>query len=153
MFKNNKISILIALFVAENIVILFLFGMGVINLNLGKNVAGVYRLATLQAQDSQEFTPMEGVEILKIFADGFWISPAYEKDTKRVVSLSGGRYTYDSKQNNIEEEVLFNLKDLNSIGLKTPYKLYLNETGFYQSGVYKQNTNDPWKVEERWIKE
>ncbi|MEN0037583.1 MAG: hypothetical protein AAGC78_10960 [Cellvibrio sp.] len=153
MFKNNKISILVSLFFAENIVILFLLGIGVINFNFGKDVAGVYRLDTLQAQDSQEFTPMEGVEILKIFADGFWISPAYEKDTKRVVSLSGGRYTYDSTQNNIEEEVLFNLKDLSSIGLKTPYKIYLNETGFYQSGIYKQHTNDPWKVEERWIKE
>ena len=153
MFKNTKVNILLTIFVVENIVILFLFGVGFINVNGVNNIAGVYRLGTLQAQNSQEFTPMEGVEILKIFADGFWISPAYEQETKRVVSLSGGRYTYDSKQNTIEEEVLFNLKDLSSIGLKTPYKIYLNENGFYQSGIYKQNTTDPWKVEEKWIKE
>ena len=151
--KAIKIYVFLAVFIVENIVLFFLYFGNHVNINFSKDISGVYKLSTLQAQNSQEFKPMEGVEILKIFSSGLWISPAYDKQTKKVVSLSGGRYLFDPQQNSVIEEVLFNMKDANSIGLKTPYKLYLNDEGFYQSGIYKAGTQDAWKVEEKWIKE
>lgn len=116
-------------------------------------ISGVYRLTTLQGQNSNQFEPMEDVDILKIFVDGYWISPAYRKDSKEVVSLSGGYYLYNPDDKTLTEEVAFNMKDPSSIGLKTTYKFYLESSGFYQSGIYKEGTPDAWKVEENWVRE
>jgi len=151
--KTIKIYFFVSFFIFENLAIAFLYFSDHIRIGLDKDISGVYRLSGLQAQDSKDFKPMDGVEILKIFSNGVWISPAYDKETKKVVSLSGGHYSFDANKKSIVEEVLFNLKDLNSIGLKTTYSLSLNEKGFYQSGIYKEGTKDAWKVEEKWVKE
>lgn len=152
--KKNSLFLAIAiLFLLENIAVLFLYNTNHLQINIGADISGVYKLANLQSQDSEEFKPMADVEILKIFADGLWISPAYDKNTKKVVSLSGGRYRFDPTENKVEEEVLFNMKDPSSIGLNTSYMLYLDDKGFYQSGIYKAGKQDAWKVEENWIKE
>jgi hypothetical protein len=150
--KNKVLLGISLLFVLENIGLFILFASSQIHLPHEQEISGVYQLESLQAQESDEFAPMAGVEILKIFADGFWISPAYDKNTKKVLSLSGGRYKFDARQQGIEEEVLFNLKDAAAVGLSTTYKLQLDDKGFYQSGIYKAGTVDAWKVEEKWVK-
>lgn len=149
--RTIKMYVFLSILMFESVTIFFIYGVDYLESNKDKDISGAYKLSNLQAQDSQEFKPMEDVEILKIFVDGIWISPAYEKSTKKVVSLSGGRYTYNSNKNSVVEEVLFNMKDLSSIGLKTTYKLYLTDKGFYQSGIYKKGTQDAWKVEENWL--
>lgn len=93
---------------------------------------------------------MDGVEILKIFTASNWISAAYLKTNKKVVNVSGG--TYKLLDGKMYETILYHSKDIDSIGVTTPYKIVFLGNKFYQSGIFRAGTPKEWKVEEYWIK-
>jgi hypothetical protein len=93
---------------------------------------------------------MDGVEILKIFTASNWISAAYLQTNKKVVNVSGG--TYRLLDDKMYETILYHSKDIDSIGLTTPYKIVFLGDKFYQSGTFRAGTPKEWKVEEYWIK-
>jgi hypothetical protein len=117
---------------------------------ISKGLKGVYKLISLQSQEDTIFKPMEGVEIIKIFTDSQWISPAYLNRNSKVVNLAGGKYTY--KDGMLFETVLYHSKDTVNIGLTSVYKVTLRNDTLYQSGFFKPGTPDHWKVEEYWKK-
>jgi len=111
---------------------------------------GVYQLLAAQPQNEAVFKSMKDVDIIKIFTDDSWISVAYLKATRRVVSSQGGIYTYaDGK---MRETIQYHSKDTNSIGITTTYHVGLAGNVLHQCGIFKSGTPDAWKVEEYWIK-
>jgi hypothetical protein len=111
---------------------------------------GVYKLISLQSQMDKVFKPMEGVEILKIFTDSQWISPAYLYKNKKVANLAGGMYTY--KNGILTETLKYHSKDTVNINLSTKYRVEVRNDTLYQSGIFKPGTDEEWKVEEYWIR-
>jgi hypothetical protein len=116
----------------------------------GTELRGIYKLISLQSQEDTVFAPMPGVEILKIFTDSQWISPAYLLRNKKVVNLAGGTYSYSNGQ--LKETLNYHSKDTINIGLSTTYRISLKNDTLYQSGVFKPGTPEEYKVEEYWIR-
>jgi hypothetical protein len=115
-----------------------------------KGLSGVYKLVSYQTQEDTVFEKMEGVEILKIFTDSQWISPAYLSRNNKVVNTAGGTYTFSDGI--MKETLLYHSKDTLNKGLVSSYKVKLIGDSLYQSGVYKAGTPDEWKIEEYWIR-
>ncbi len=116
----------------------------------GQTLKGVYRLLALQSQEDTVFVPMEGVEVLKIFTDSQWISPAFLNRNKKVVHLAGGRYSCAGGW--LTEELSYHSKDTVNIGLETLYRIEFHQDTLYQSGIFKKGTPEEWKVEEYWLR-
>ncbi|HXA01776.1 MAG TPA: hypothetical protein VNW99_07305 [Cytophagaceae bacterium] len=114
------------------------------------SLRGIYKLISLQSQEDTVFAPMPGVEILKIFTESQWISPAYLLKNKKVVNLAGGTYSYSNGQ--LTETLHYHSKDTINIGLSTTFRIRLKNDTLYQSGVFKPGTAEEYKVEEYWIK-
>lgn len=101
---------------------------------------GAYQRSRFQRGDQKEMVVYEGPYSIKVFKDGYWFAASrkFDEQKKPVFNgVCGG--TYDLKEGNYNERIVFYSWDSTVVGSRTVFDYKVDKKEFHQSSKIKSN--------------